>query len=234
MRILVVDDDRFLGEYLVRALNENGHEARHLDSAVKALAAANESDFDLLMCDLVMPGLNGIHAVRSIRQRQPNLPIIVLSSLPPSKWEAKVKEAGAACYLHKPITIDDLLREVRLVEASRVRLNVGIIDFDPQHRARITNDLEGLGCRVRAWSTLPDMLREPTVTAGLSLLLVDTESRDAITALGWAKEYRIPTVAFGEAAMRDQEYMLRLGASLCVDKPVDAPGLLTQARFLHS
>lgn len=232
MRVLVVDDDRFLGEYITRELSAHGHEATYLQSATRAMATVAQERFDLLVCDLVMPGMNGLHVVRSVRQRLPNLPIIVFSSLPPTQWETKCLEAGATRYLQKPIPIDVLLEEVSLVDSTRLRLRIGIIDFDPEHRSRLHRDLDTLGCEVRAWASLPEMVREyPHGPEGLTLLLVDASCRDVITALGWAKEYHLPTVAFGSEGPH-QHNMLRLGASLCVSKPVDASGLITQARFL--
>jgi len=232
MRILVVDDDRFLGEFLARALNENGHQATYLESAMQALAATSDGTFDLMLCDLVMPGINGLHAVRAIRRRQPNLHVIVLSSLSPEKWGPKVREAGASRYMQKPVTIDNVLREVAMVQASRATRTIGIIDADPEHCRRLVHDLEAHGCQVRTWATLAEILREPKVAGTLGLLLVDISSPDTITTLGWAKGYPIPAVAFGPLEEVDEDYMLRLGASLCLGKPVDAKGLLERTRFL--
>ena len=233
MKILVVDDDRFIGDYIAKALRDAGHDAVYLQSALKALAAVVEQPFDLMLCDLVMPGINGIQTIRSIRNRLPNLPVIVLSSLERRRWEARCRLAGAAWYLQKPVSVEDLIAEVSLVEASRVTLKIGVIDFDPEHRVRLVGELGALGCFVRSWSSLPEMVRDyPHGPAELTLLLVDTESPDVITALGWAREYHVPAVAFGPPGAVQQEHMLRLGASLCVDKPVDGHGLLVQARFL--
>lgn len=233
MKILVVDDDRFLGDFVTRELRERGHDATFVHTAAQALATAMQERFDLLLCDLVMPGINGVHVVRSISQRLPNLPIIVLSSLDPGKWEPICLEAGAARYLQKPTSVDDLVEEVKNVERNRLQLYIGLIDFDPEHRTRLQRDLELQGCQVRSWASLPEMVRSmPHGPSGLTLVLVDSTTRDVITTMGWAKEYGVPTVTFGPKGSFQEENMLRLGASLCVLKPVNAEALITQARFL--
>lgn len=232
MNVLVVDDDRFLGEYVCRALIEAGHRATYIDSTMKAVATAHEQSFDMLLCDLVLPDLNGIHAIRFIRNRLPNLPVVVLSSLDPNQWEAKCREAGAACYLHKPVSIEKLLAEVALVEASIVKLNIGLVDGDTGHRARLQWELKAMGCGVKAWSSFEQMLVEPAEHEGITLLLLDIAAGDPGEGLRWASERRVAAVAFGAPGAVDADEMLRLGASLCVHKPVDGHSLVVQARFL--
>ncbi len=232
MNILVVDDDRFLGEYVCKALREAGHEATHIGSTLKAVAAANEQSFDMLLCDLVLPDMNGIHAIRFIRNRLPNLPVIVLSSLDPAKWEDKCREAGAAHYLHKPVSIEKLLSEVALVEASQIKLNVGLIDADAGHRARLQWELEAMGCAANAYSTFEALVGDGPGTKGITLLLLDKLTADPTAPFRWANARGVAVIFFGASGTYDEDEVLRLGASLCVTKPVDGHALMTQARFL--
>ena len=156
----------------------------------------------------------------------------MLSSLDPAQWESKCRAVGAARYLQKPVAIEELLREVEFVQESIVALNIGIVDADAEHRARLGRELEAIGCRVEEWSGMPEVIhRYPTGIGDLTLLLVDTQSRDVITALEWAKQYRLPVVVYGPAGTFEEEHMLRLGASLCVEKPVEGERLITQAKF---
>lgn len=232
MHILVVDDDRFLGEYVCKSLRDAGHEATHIGSTAKAVAAASEQSFDMLICDLVLPDMNGIHAIRFIRNRLPNLPVIVLSSLDPAKWSEKCREAGAANYLHKPISIENLLAEVALVEASLIKLNVALVDGDTGHRARLQWELDAMGANVTAYASFEALAGDHNGSRGVTLLLLDRLPADPTAPFRWANARGVPVVCFGAPGNVDEDELLRLGASLCLTKPVDGHALVTQARFL--
>jgi len=81
-RILLIDDDPALGGYLTRVLTRGGFEVTHeLDSA-SALLRVEEQDWDLLITDIELPGMNGLELLERVRQLVPSLPVAVLTGKP--------------------------------------------------------------------------------------------------------------------------------------------------------
>jgi CheY-like chemotaxis protein len=79
MRILVIDDTPTVGTAIKLRLEAGGAEVRYVETALAGIAALKAEDFDLAMVDIVMPDINGIEAIRLIRQIKPDLPIIAMS-----------------------------------------------------------------------------------------------------------------------------------------------------------
>lgn len=233
MRVLVVDDDPEILRFLARLLGADGHEVETRARGADALTASLLRDFDLLLCDLMLPDLEGIEVVRAIKSQSPQLPVIVISALDKDVWEQPCLDAGAACYLQKPIRIGELRREVRLVKEARANLRVALVDPDAIHRTRVLKALEQLGCDVRAFdgveAALEALSSEPLP---LSLLLVDAAEPEALRALAFARERQIASFVFGQVSSDEEERLMRAGAALLLPKPVDCDALIVQARFL--
>ncbi|RJO66250.1 MAG: sigma-54-dependent Fis family transcriptional regulator [Myxococcales bacterium] len=119
-QILVVDDDRATVEVLSRALATEGYATQGALSAEEALAAVRERDFDLVISDLVMPGMDGLHLLEAIKQHDPCVGVVVCTGFGtiPSAVEAIRK--GAADYLTKPVNLEQLIlvveRTLKVVE----------------------------------------------------------------------------------------------------------------------
>jgi len=229
VRILVVDDDLLIVSYLTRELSVLGHDAVGYGSGAQALAAASRGEFDLMITDLMMPGLNGLQTIRAIRNLDSRLPVIVLSSLARGDWEPKARAAGAACYLQKPVKLTDLTHEIELVETSRFKLDIAIVDDDAWHAKQMEKSLRALGCQV---ATFDGAQQLEAGGESFTLLVVGGTTEGVERAIGWGRDRGIPVVAFGDAS--DDDRLLRSGASLFLEKPVAGRDLVTQARFLLS
>ena len=233
MRILVVDDDSEITRMLERMLSADGHVVTTSARGSEALLAALHDDFDLLLCDLMLPDLEGIEVVRAIKSQTPNLPVIVLSALDSDAWEQPCLDAGAACFLQKPVRREDLRREIDLVERARANLRVSLIDPDPIHRTRVTRALSGLGCQVDPYSDVKEALEALShAERPPSLLLLDAGDPGAVEALRFARASQVASFAFGEISADEEEKLMRAGAALLLPKPVDCDALIIQARFL--
>jgi CheY-like chemotaxis protein len=79
MRILVIDDTPTVGSAIKLRLEAGGAEVCYAETAQDGIAALRAEDFDLAMVDIVMPVINGIEAIRLLRQIKPDLPIIAMS-----------------------------------------------------------------------------------------------------------------------------------------------------------
>ena len=112
-RVLIVDDQPQNIRLLEAILAPRGYDVRPATSGEEALAALEKSDVDLVLCDIVMPGMDGYEVCRSIRERPATayLPVVMVTA---SGDEQKVKalEAGADDFLPKPVDQSELLARV--------------------------------------------------------------------------------------------------------------------------
>ena len=118
--VLVVDDEELYRRALERILRRVGHEVTMARDATEALAAvveaASNAPFDLVLCDVKMPGINGLELVRQIHEFQPDLPCIVITGFGSAEASIDALRAGAFWYLEKPFEQERLDVVRRLVE----------------------------------------------------------------------------------------------------------------------
>lgn len=118
MKILVVDDEPDIVEYLCTALEDNGYDARGVTDAAKALAAAAEFKPDAILLDVMMPGQSGLALYREARSLPglAGIPVIFLSGYPASKGNGAGKPRWSEWnvpppegFLDKPVSVESLL-----------------------------------------------------------------------------------------------------------------------------
>ena len=106
--ILVVDDDSGPRELLETALTEEGFFVQTASSGLEACQIFDESGFDLVLCDLKMPGLNGIDLMKKIKDRSPGTLVILITGYSSLRSAIDAIRAGAYDYLTKPFQLDEL------------------------------------------------------------------------------------------------------------------------------
>ncbi len=107
-RILLVDDDAALSETLELDLVRRGYGVQCRRSAAAALAAMQESEFDVIVTDLRMPETNGIDFCRTVVERRPDVPVVVLTAFGSYESAVEAMRAGAFDFLSKPVRLDVL------------------------------------------------------------------------------------------------------------------------------
>lgn len=112
MRILLVDDDPDAARLYRSMLVKDGHEVVVHDSGIDAVEAAAKQPFDLVITDFNMPGIKGDVTLSLLRQRVPDLPVVILTSETSPTVERRARDAGATAFLRKPCTADVLARTV--------------------------------------------------------------------------------------------------------------------------
>jgi DNA-binding response OmpR family regulator len=112
-RILVADDEPKIRSFVGRALNAAGYDADFADNGAMALRAALENHYDLVILDLVMPGVDGKQALRELIAIRPRQPVIVLSCIADVPAKVEMLELGAQDYLTKPFALAELVARVR-------------------------------------------------------------------------------------------------------------------------
>ena len=112
-RILVVDDEQRILRFVVRGLQAEGYEVDSADSGTEGLRKALHGQYDLVILDLLMPGLDGASVLHRLVAERPRQAVIVLSCLTATATKVRCLEAGAEDYLAKPFSMDELLARVR-------------------------------------------------------------------------------------------------------------------------
>jgi len=112
MRILLVEDERPLREGLVDLLSAAGHELEAVADGPGGLELATREPFDLLVLDLMLPGMDGIEVCRRVRRVRPDLPILMLTARGSEDDKVAGFEAGADDYVAKPFGVRELLARV--------------------------------------------------------------------------------------------------------------------------
>jgi EAL domain-containing protein (putative c-di-GMP-specific phosphodiesterase class I) len=105
--LVVDDDDSFLGA-CVRMLKLWQHEVLAVTTVEDALRLVQERDFDVILSDINLPGANGIAFLRAVRQRDPDVPVILMTGGPELETARMAVEWGAQSYLIKPLSMPDL------------------------------------------------------------------------------------------------------------------------------
>jgi DNA-binding NtrC family response regulator len=111
--ILVVDDEQVLARNLVRYLEQHGYSAQSAGSAGEALALLDSFRPDCALLDYNLPGMDGLRLMAALREREPGLPVIILTGHGNVALAVEAIKAGAQNYLAKPVALD----EVRLAVA---------------------------------------------------------------------------------------------------------------------
>ncbi len=112
MAILLVEDEAALANYVVSGLKQHNFTVEHVGRGDLGLAAARRSSYELAIIDRMLPGLDGLSLVKSLRQDSSHTPVLILSNLGGLDDRVEGLNAGADDYLAKPFAFSELLARV--------------------------------------------------------------------------------------------------------------------------
>ena len=115
MRILVVEDDDRIADFLVRALKSEGHTAVRTGDGREAFELGKDADFELIILDLMLPGMHGLDVCQELRARRVRTPIVMLTAMNTLDDVVTGLRMGADDYIRKPFVIDELLARIEAV-----------------------------------------------------------------------------------------------------------------------
>ncbi|MDH3295988.1 MAG: response regulator transcription factor, partial [Acidimicrobiia bacterium] len=113
MKILVIEDDDRTAEALIRGLQQQLFTVERAANGTDGLWLAREADPDLILLDIMMPGMNGFKVCAELREANNWTPILVLSAKDGDLDQAEALDAGADGYLTKPFSFTVLLAQIR-------------------------------------------------------------------------------------------------------------------------
>jgi len=105
-----------MAQLLRRGLEEESHVVSLADDGIAALSLAQNAQFDLVLLDVMLPGMNGIQIARRLRETRANVPILMLTARDSISDVAKGLDSGADDYLTKPFSFAVLLARIRALE----------------------------------------------------------------------------------------------------------------------
>jgi DNA-binding response OmpR family regulator len=113
LKVLIVDDELDFLETIVKRLQVRNIEASGVDSGPKALELLNEQDFDAVVLDVKMPGMDGIEALVEMKKKKPQMPVIMLTGHATVQSGIQGLKLGAFAYVMKPVALDELLEKIQ-------------------------------------------------------------------------------------------------------------------------
>jgi two-component system OmpR family response regulator len=117
MRILLIEDDHNVADFILRGFREAGHNIDHSDNGKDGLFLATSESYDVLIVDRMLPGVEGLAITRTLRASDNNTPVLILSALGQVDDRVKGLQAGGDDYLVKPFAFSEL--EARVEALSR-------------------------------------------------------------------------------------------------------------------
>ena len=179
MKILVVEDDRTVGQYVKRGLEEQRYQADLVDDGMEGLRLASGGRYDLIVLDLRLPNMNGFEMLRTLRDRGNTTPVLVLTAQDSVDFKVQALRAGADDYVTKPFAFEELLARVEALgrrpkEIRAQVLRVGDLELDMATR-EVTRAGERIDLTPKEYTVLEYLMRH----AGRVM------SRTLITEYAW-------------------------------------------------
>jgi DNA-binding response OmpR family regulator len=164
MRVLLVEDERKISAYVRRGLEEAGYAVDVAFTGPEALSWAQKADYDAIILDILLPGLDGLAVCRQIRESGAQVAVLMLSARDSVDDRVAGLDAGADDYLVKPFAMKELLARLRALarraaEGSRsAALSVGDLFVDPS-RHQVTRAGKDIVLSAREFAILEYLMR---------------------------------------------------------------------------
>jgi DNA-binding NtrC family response regulator len=204
--VLVVDDDRQMVKTFAAVLNRRGWQSLTAFDGREAVEVARDNHVDVVLMDVRMPGMNGVEALRAIRQSKPLTPVILMTAYAAHDLLAQAERDGALSIMPKPVALPRLLGLLdQVIEADR---SILIVDDDPQFLTTLTEVLSTSGRKVHKASTLEQALElldsaTPDIVV-LDLKLDGAGPEDAVRAIKSARPAAVLILYSGHPMMLDE------------------------------
>lgn len=146
MRLLLIEDDELLGDAVKTGLTQFGYIVDWLKDGEAARSVLRSESFELILLDLGLPKLSGIHLLQSIRQEGNTTPVIILTAREAVESRVKGLDSGADDYIIKPFDLNELSARVRaLVRRSQGRADTALqyrnVVLDPANHSVTVDDV---------------------------------------------------------------------------------------------
>lgn len=174
-KILVVEDDKELNQTVCMYLKQNGFDAKGVLNANDAYDEMYENTFDMIISDIMMPGINGYEFAEDVRGMDKEIPILFMTARDDFESKRKGFRAGIDDYMVKPIDLEELLLRIeallrRAKIATNKKIEIGSLKLDAEEHNAYLHD-EEINLTVREFNLLYKLLSYPKKTFTRSQLM---------------------------------------------------------------
>ena len=235
LRILIVDDDQRMAGTLKDILNAKGYEADTAHAGPEGLRKVTEGHFDCILTDIKMPEINGVELYKEIKQKHPDIPVVLMTAYSDDKLVDEALEEGVIASLTKPLDINSLLSFFSMLRKER---SIVIVDDDPQFCKTIGDILKAkdfLVTQVTDPHNIVDRIKPDGVVLLLDMKLNGINGLDVLKSI--RKKYpHIPVIlvtGYREQMTFAIEEALKISAYTCLYKPFQIEELIEVLRDVH-
>ena len=187
VHVLVVEDDQKLNQIVCASLNASGYTAHCALSGQQAFDLLYKQSIDVIISDIMMPGVDGFELVQSVRSVNKTIPILLMTARDDLAAKQRSFRAGIDDYMVKPIDVDELLLRIEaLLRRARIekekRLIMGNTVLDAEEMSAYVNG-EEVSLTVREFSLLYKMLSYPRRTFSRAQLMDEFWSGETSASL---------------------------------------------------
>ena len=183
MKILVVEDDRTVGSYVKRGLEEAGYQADLVGDGAEGLRLASAGPYDLVVLDLRLPAMPGDEVLRTLRARGNDVPVLVLTAQDTVDFKVQALRNGADDYVTKPFSLEELLARIEALGRRPKALAAPVLAVADLTLETGSREVHRAGQRIdltpKEYAVLEYLMRHPG----------QVMSRTLITEYAWAYHF---------------------------------------------
>lgn len=142
MNVLIIEDEKNLAQALCRIMEEEKWQATAVYNGQDGLQHATQYPYDIIVMDIMLPGLNGFDIVKELRNQKMDIPVLMLSALDETPGKVKGLNVGADDYMTKPFSPADLLARIRVLTRRKGEVIIEKIEFGDLVLSLSTCELE--------------------------------------------------------------------------------------------
>ena len=186
VKILIVEDDKDLNSTVCSFLNQNGYNAEGCLNATEAYDKMYDNIFDIIISDIMMPGIDGFEFAKEVRNLNESIPILFMTARDDLASKQRGYRVGIDDYMVKPIDLDELvLRIGALLRRAKInsnhQINIGDFTMDAdEHTAYLNN--EEISLTTREFNILYKLLSYPKKTFTRSQLMNEFWNSDTLSS----------------------------------------------------
>ena len=181
-KILIVEDEKKMAQFLMMELEHEGYEVQVIYNGREAMDLIQNESFDVILLDIMLPGINGMEVCRRVRQFS-DVPIIMVTAKADVTDRVMGLDTGANDYLIKPFAIEELLARIRAIQRSHQKNSEDVLQVDSLIMNTKTHEVTQNGDMVSLTKKEYDLLEMLLRNKGIVL------TRDRLLESLWGYEY---------------------------------------------
>ena len=174
-RILLIEDDQQVAQFICDGLKKQGYAVTHIADGLKGRAVATSGEHGLMIVDRMLPGLDGLSIVETVRKSGSNTPVLFLSALGDVDDRIKGLKSGGDDYLVKPFALEELLARIEVLLRRKetqqtTRLRVADLELDLLSQ-KVTRDGKNINLQPREFRLLEYLMKHAGQIVTRTMLL---------------------------------------------------------------